>query len=153
MKRNELFDLYNKLQGLKYHSDKKMFSYALIKNIKMIESEISEVNGIIKPNDDFLQFEKERISICRLYSIKDENGEPILNGEEFQIENMEEFSQKLIPMKEQYKDTLVRRQEQIDKYNSKLDEEIVMELVKVGPEDLPDAISPNEIEDMYPILL
>lgn len=153
MKRSELFDLYNKLQGLRYHSDNKKFSYALIKNIKSIESDINELNQIIKPNEDFLQFEKERISVCRSHAIKDENGEPILNGDEFQIENMEQFNADLEPMKVKYQDVLSERQKQIEEYNSLLDEEIQEDLIKVGPDDLPDGITPNEIEDIYPILL
>lgn len=153
MKRSELFDLYNKLQGLRYHSDNKKFSYALIKNIKSIESDINELNEIIKPNEDFLQFEQERISVCKSHAIKDENGEPILNGDEFQIENMEQFNADLEPMKVKYQDVLSKRQKQIEEYNTLLDEEIQEDLIKIGPDDLPDGITPNEIEDIYPILL
>jgi len=153
MKRSELFDLYNKMQGLRYHSDNKKFSYALIKNIKNVESDINKLNEIIKPTQDFLEFEKERISICRLHAIKDENDEPILNGDEFQIENMDKFSLDLEPLKIKYRDVLTERQKQIEKYNSLLDEDINIELVKIGPDDLPDGITPNEIEDIYTILL
>lgn len=153
MKRSELFDLYNRLQGLRYHSDNKKFSYALIKNIKTIESEINRLNEIIKPTEDFLQFEQERIAICRSHAIKDENGEPILNGDEFQIEDMSKFNSDLEPMKMKYQDVLHKRQQQIEKYNSLLDEQVEVELIKIGPDDLPDSITPNEIEDIYPILL
>ncbi len=153
MKRSELFNLYNKLQGLRHHSDNKKFSYALIKNIKTIESDINKLNEIIKPDNDFIQFEQERIGICHSHAIKDENEEPILNGDEFQIENMEQFNLALEPIKIKYQDVLSNRQQQIEKYNSLLDNEINMELVKIGPDDLPDTITPNEIEDIYPILL
>lgn len=153
MKRSEIFELYNKLQGLRYHVNNKKFSYALIKNVKNIEVDINTLNEIIKPTEDFLQFEQERIAICRSHSIKDENGEPVLNNDEFQIENMENFNSDLIPIKEKYEKTLSKRQEQIEKYNSLLDEDNVVELIKIGPDDLPDGITPNEIEDIYPILL
>lgn len=153
MKRSEFFDLYNKLQGLRYHSDNKNFSYALIKNIKAIEQDINKLNEVIKPTEEFLQFEQERLAICQSHSIKDDNGDPLLNGDEFQIENIEKFNEDLIPLKTKYQDMLNYRQEQIEKYNSLLDQEIEMELVKIGPDDLPDTITPNEIEDIYPILL
>lgn len=153
MKRSELFELYNKMQGLRYHSDNKKFSYALIKNIKNIENEINILNEIIKPTQDFLEFEKERITICRSHAIKDENDEPILNGDEFQIEDMNKFNLDLEPLKIKYRDSLTKRQKQIEKYNSLLDENIEIEFVKIGPDDLPDNITPNEIEDIYPILL
>jgi len=153
MKRSELFDLYNKLQGLRYHSDNKKFSYALIKNIKSIEGDINKLNEIIKPNEDFLKFEQKRISVCQAHAIKDENGEPILNGDEFQIEDMEKFNADLEPMKAKYQSTLSERQKQIEEYNSLLDEEINVDLTLVGPDDLPDGITPNEIEDIYPILI
>jgi len=153
MKIYELFNLYNKLQGLRYHSDNKKFSYALIKNIKSIESEIKNLNEIIKPTENFLKFEQERLIVCQNHSIKDENSEPISNGDEYQIEDMNKFNIDLEPLKIKYQDTLAKRQKQIEKYNSLLNQEIEIDLIKIGPDDLPDAITPNEIEDIYPILL
>jgi hypothetical protein len=153
MIRSELFELYNKLQGLRQHSDKPKFSYAIIKNTKAIESEIKSLNEIINPTEGFLQFEEERLDMCKIHTTKDENGEPILNGDEYQIEDMVKFNEDLKPLKEKYNDTLIERQTQIESYNSKLGEEIVIDLVNIGPDDLPDAITPNEIEDIYSILL
>ncbi len=34
-----------------------------------------------------------------------------------------------------------------------LDDNIEIELSKVGPDDLPDNITSNELEDIYPMLL
>jgi len=153
MKRSELFNLYNKLQGLRYHTDNKKFSYAMIKNIKSIEIEIVKHNEIIKPDEEFLQFEQERLDICKSHTLKDENGVPILKGDEFQIENMDKFNLELVPIKEKYKTVLSHRQELIEKYNSLLDDDIEFDLVKVGPDDLPDSITPDELEDIYPMLL
>jgi hypothetical protein len=152
MKRSELFDLYNKLQGLKHLSGNKAFSYALIKNIKGIESEINKLNDIIKPTKNFLQFEEARIDVCKSHTIKDENDEPIQSGEEYQIDDMEAFNLALEPLKEKYKTELTERQQQIDEYNSMLDIEIEFDFIKIGPDELPDAITPNELEDIYLIL-
>lgn len=153
MKRGELFELYDKLQGLRSYSDNKKFSYALIKNIKLIEEEIKIQNDLIKPSKRFQDFEQERINICQSHAVRDENNKPILNGNEYQIKDMEIFNSALIPIKEKYNDILIERQAQIEKYNIMLDENINIDLVKVGVDDLPDGITPNELEDIYPILL
>ncbi len=100
MKRSELFNLYNKLQGLRSYNDNKRFSYALIKNIKIIQEEIEKLNEIIKPNDEFLKFEDERIQICNSHCVKDENGEPDLDGDEFKIIDKDKFDESLKPLKE-----------------------------------------------------
>lgn len=152
MKRSELFDFYNKMQGLRYHSDSKKFSYTLIKNIKAIEEDIKKLNEIIKPDDEFMKFEKERISICEKHALKDENGEPLKEGDEFKIGNMATFSEELKPIKEKYSGILLKRQEQINKYNSMLDDDVYLEILKIGPDDLPENITPNEIEDIYYML-
>ncbi len=153
MKRSELFNLYNKLQGLRSYNDNKRFSYALIKNIKIIQEEIEKLNEIIKPNDEFLKFEDERIQICNSHCVKDENGEPDLDGDEFKIIDKDKFDESLKPLKEKHNTTLNQRQQQIEKYNSMLDDNIEIELSKVGPDDLPDNITSNELEDIYPMLL
>lgn len=153
MKRKDAIDLYNKLQGVKYHSDSKIFSYALIKNIKIIEDEIMKLNEVIKPEDRFKDFEQERIGICQKHCLKDENGNPIVHSDEYQIEDMNKFNEDLIPIKEKYIDVLQHRQSQINTYNFMLDEDVKLDFVKVGPNDLPESITPNEIEDIYPILL
>lgn len=153
MKRKDAIELYNKLQGVRYHSDNVKFSYALIKNIKEIEAEIAKLNETIKPAEEFKQFEQDRIAICQLHCIKDENGNPIVHNEEFQIADMDKFNQDLIPIKEKYSDILRHRQQQIETYNAMLDEDVDFQFAKVGPDDLPSEITPNEIEDIYPILL
>lgn len=153
MKRKDAIELFNKLQGVRYHSDNVKFSYALIKNIKEIENEISKLNEAIKPSEEFKQFEQDRIAVCQLHCLKDENGNPIVHNEEFQIADMDKFNQDLIPIKERYGDILRHRQQQIETYNAMLDEDIDFQFTKVGPDDLPSEITPNEIEDIYPILL
>lgn len=152
MKRSQFFNLYNKLQGVKYHTDSVKFSYALIKNIKTIELEIQKLNESIIPSDDFLKFEQERIQVCQDHTQKDENGDPIVIDNEFQIENQEEFNIALLPIKEKYGRILQLRQNQIDAYNRMLDEKIEMDLILVGVDELPKEMTPNELEDIYPIL-
>ena len=152
MTRAQFFDLYNKLQGVRYHTDNTKFSYFLIKNIKLIESEIVKLNEIIKPPEDFLAFEKERLLVCKNFAKKDENDQPIINNDEFLIENFEEFNKNLEPVKKKFEQVLMQRQSQIDIYNNMLDEELELELVHVGPDDLPSGITSNELEDIYPIL-
>lgn len=153
MRRKDAIDLYNKLQGVRYHSDNKNFSYALIKNIKEIENEIIKLNEAIKPAEEFKQFENDRIAVCQLHCVKDENGNPIVHNDEFQIADMDKFNADLQPIKEKYQGVLQFRQHQIETYNSMLDEDIEFNFTKIGPDDLPDGITPNEIEDIYPILL
>jgi hypothetical protein len=152
MTRREIFNLYNNIQKVRYHNDNSKFNYSIIKNIKLIEEQIRIVDNVIKPTQEFIEFERIRIPICEEHAKKDENGRPILINDDYQFEDELKFIEAIKPLQEKYQSALDHRQTQINDYNRLLDEEITINLLKIGKDELPEKITQAELESIFPIL-
>lgn len=123
-------------------------SYAIGRNIGLIEKELKVIQKVISPRSQYREFMEEYKQLCRSYAVKDENGKPIIkelpNGsEELDIDpdTREEFDGKLEELKEKYKDAI---DDQVER-EKVLEEEL--------PEDFYYNIKMRHVPDDHPALV
>ncbi len=129
------------------------FSYAVAKNIVLIKREVDVLSEAIKPDKEFMEYEKERLELCRVRARKAGDGEPLLKGNAFDIEDMEAFNKEFGVLREKYKEAIEHREEQVSGYNKMLEEEVEVKFHKIREEDFPEKISPSELMVMMPLLI
>lgn len=143
-------DLYSYIQALIDVGDLKgvKFAYSVIKNKKKIEEEIILLEEVIKPNVLFEEYEKKRVSLCEVYSEKDENGKPVIIMDKYKLTDLNKFNDELNILKNEYKEVVDERTRQINEYNKLLDEDIIIDFIKIDFNELPDNITPKQLENI-----
>jgi len=151
MKRKELFGIYELLKGKNVMGGNFpiKFSYALVKNKKMIEKEIKEVTELqpkLTP-----EFEQKRHSILDKYAKKDENGRIIWADELSKLpvyENKEDMTKDLEALEVEFKDIIDTFKIKEKEYIDFVEEEIVIDFRMISINDCPDYIEPTILEKL-----
>lgn len=143
-------DLYNYFQALNNVGDLKgvKFAYTIIKNKKVIEEEIKDLEEVVKANSEFEKYEQERIQLCELHSEKDEEGKALIEDQKYKIIDQTKFDGELETLKGNYQESITERFKQIDEYNKMLDEEVEMTIKKLNFDDLPENITTDQLESL-----
>ena len=81
--KRELITIWNTLENFSKQKVTRNFSYGIIRNKKIIKDEIEALEEAQTPSKEFQEYEKARIIICHKYVDRNDNGEPILNGDQF----------------------------------------------------------------------
>ena len=138
------FDLF-KIKGNIY------YSFAIAKNIKVLEQIIDPIQTAISPHDDFKKYEELRKNICEKNCKRDINGEVLShNGTYiFDDEILKIVNEQIEQLKEEYKTALIDRENQVNEYNIFLKEESTIQLCCIQFDHFPETVSPEEI---YPLV-
>ena len=155
MKNYELFEVaqrignvlpsLEKIKGAKFH-------YALLKNIDLLQKEITLLQTKAKPSDKFTEYEKLRVSLCEEHSTKNEKGEPnkrdLGSGQfEYDIDTeAQTWKDAIEKLKTDNKDVITERDEQIKDYNAMLDVESVIEFHLLKLEDIPNDVDGEQMQ-------
>lgn len=147
MKRREL---YTHLQSLETVKDLKgvKFAYSIIKNKKKIEEEIKLFEEVIKPSPSYEEYERKRIVLCEVHAEKDEEGRPVIVGDKYKLVDVDIFNIELEKLKGGYRDVIEDRISQINEYNKILEEDVIIDVIKINFSDLPTDITPNQLESI-----
>ncbi len=162
MKRQDVLKLKEGLTAvgsLKGKSENRVkFVYAVAKNQSKVDSEIDALKAAIEPTEKFKEFEEKRIKINEKYCRRDENDKPIEEKSKdgvpvytFDDAEKKKRDKDVESLFEESKSVLDERQEQVDKYNEMLKEDIDLELHKVKIDFVPDDITAAQmglIQDM-----
>ena len=148
VKKNDIIDLWSATEGLlKEENSPAKFRYFIIKNRKIIGSEIDALTALVTPDPEYQEYETKRISLATELSDKDAQGKPKIDGKNFVIEtHKEKFAESMASLKESYKDQIAVFQSKIDKYNSELDVEIDFDGYKIKIDEVPDYVTTPVIE-------
>ncbi len=143
-------DLYTHLQSLETVKDLKgvKFAYSILKNKKKIEEEIKLFEEVIKPTSAYEEYERKRIVLCEIHSEKDTEGRPVILGDKYKLVDIDLFNTELEKLKGGYQDIIEERIEQINEYNKILDEELILDVIKINFIDLPLDITPKQLESI-----
>lgn len=108
----------------------KKFSYALTKTIKSFNSPLREINEFRKG-----EYEKARLALCIEYSMKDANNHPMMQNNNFMIEDakQEEFTEKMNEISAKYPEDAVF-----------METHVPVEVHELKEEDLPDTINAEQ---------
>jgi glyoxylate utilization-related uncharacterized protein len=129
-------------------------AYAILKNKKLIEAEIKNVEETQKAlkYPDLTEFHSKRIELCNEFADKDEEGKPKLEEERgaslfvFSPENRVKFNEKLIVLMEEHKDVLDEHRTVDLDFTTFLKEEVEVSVHEIKLNDLPNGISAAQIE-------
>jgi hypothetical protein len=143
-------DLFRLKEGLNDVSNLKgvKFAYAVLKNKKIVEDEIALLQKSVEMSVEFQEYEKSRITLCEQFADKDSEGKPIINNNQYQIENKVEFNEVVEKLKKDNIKCIEERVKQLNDYDILLQEEndIEEKLSKVKEEYLPSDITANQLQ-------
>jgi vacuolar-type H+-ATPase subunit I/STV1 len=128
------------------------FAYAVLKNRKKIEVQVEEdkpiFEEILKPSEGFKEYEQKRIELCVLHSEKDDNGDPITNDNRYKIIDTVKFNEELTELSTEYKVSIDDRQNQMNEYNTLMEENIEINFQKIDFDTLPEDISESQLRSI-----
>lgn len=161
MKNKDLFDLQIVLDEIvkTNYKAKVSFSFAIIKNKKAIELRVEELKEAIKPSEDFMEYDKERIELLKEHS-QDEKGniktKDIGNGNiEYLIQpsKADSFKKEIDVLKEKHKVALEERDIKEKEIEEFLEKEVEdLDIKKIAPELIPDEFKTTHLERIFILL-
>lgn len=154
MKKKDLFTLETALNSVKGRSANIKFSYAVVKNSKLIAGEIEAIREVAKPGPEFEEYNRQRLALLAEHAHKDENGNPLLNeqGTAYKYVDEAAVNEALKAFNEENAAVLEQNKQKETEVNALLDEEIELDFHKVGIEHFPNEISPVELESLMVML-
>lgn len=140
-----LNEVFNRFGDMKYGVK---FSYFLAKNRIAIKSEVEALDEARKPDQDFLDFELERVKLAQEYSDKDSAGKPMIQNNSFVIvQKADAFEKEMSKLKKKFKTAIEQREEQVKEFEKIVDEDFTLSNpFKISFSDLPQSIEPSVIE-------
>jgi hypothetical protein len=152
--REKLIQVVGVLTGLSNEKTTAKGAYAILKNKKLIESEVKNIEEVQKnlKYPDLSVFHTKRIEIASEWATKDEDGKPKTENKEganifvFSSENRVKFNEKLMELVQEHKELLDEHQVVDVDFSNFLKEEIEVSVHEVKVSDLPNGISAAQIE-------
>ena len=137
-------DLFKILQGIDSVGELRgvKFAYAMAKNKRTITAELEDLQKALKESEQYTDYEKKRIELCKKHCIKDDDGNLVMQNNEFQIADKEQFDTEITELKAGYEEAIALRGEQVKEYSELLDKPVNgVAFHKLSLSDLPENIS------------
>jgi len=139
MKKYELLRINELLmKSINYKSHE--FGYGVFKNKQIVENALTEVDFMNDIDPEYVEYENKRIDLCKRLSKKHPNGMEMIVDGRFQIEDDVAFKTGMEELRSQYQPFVQKRDEQIRRFNTIMQQDIELEFVKVEKKDLPKEI-------------
>ena len=157
IKRQDAIDLYALLKKDYSNVNNTKFAYGIAKNIKALKDEVEILKQMNKVPEDFLKYEAKRHDLCIRMCNKDEDGKCLkkrnhLGMEVYDIEDPEEFDNKIQELQEEYKDAIQEKaQKEIDVVNF-LKEKVDLPLYPISIESFPEDLNSETMIILEPII-
>ena len=151
MKNSELIELFVALQKVEKLPGAK-FAYAVAKNNALLKTEINSINAAVSPTEEYTKYDKERVELAKKYSKKDNNGEPVVKDNAFDIEDTASFEKDLKELQEKHKEAIDSRENQIKEFEKLLEEKNDVELFKIPYTDVPEQITGEQLKGIFAII-
>lgn len=125
----------------------KSFAYAVFKNKSLVEQELKVFEELRKePHPDYQNYENERMIVCINYSKKDDNGNPVINNNQYIIEDWTGFSGDMKEITDKYKEVVEDMENTQKEYNIFMEKEATLNFIKVKYEDIPNDVDANLLQ-------
>lgn len=147
MKRKTILKLWNTLTSMENVKHDVRFSYFIAKNKVSLKDEVSTLESIKTPSEEFLEYESLRISCAEKLADKDIAGNPkISNGQYIISENKDEFEKQMESLKKKFDSVIDTRKKQLEEYTKMLDEDVEVNLSKIKVDHLLKEVEPVVLE-------
>lgn len=125
----------------------KSFAYAVFKNKSLVEQELKVFEELRKePHPDYQNYENERMIVCINYSKKDDNGNPVINNNQYIIEDWTGFNGDMKEITDKYKEVVEDMENTQKEYNIFMEKEATLNFIKVKYEDIPNDVDANLLQ-------
>ena len=146
MKRSEIIALYNALSNPEFGKLKgTKFNYAMSKNTRLLKNEVQSIQEA--EDKEFGEFENERIELVKECAKKDEKGNPVIENNQYQIENVEDFQTKFEALQEKHE--YKAKREAFDKFMA---EEVEVDLHTILLDNLPEEITKAQSDSIFDLI-
>ena len=148
MKNKDILDLSSALESITTEGCNAKFKYAIAMNKKIIESTVAILRDTLKPSDEYIRLENERLTICNRYCERDENSNPVMSNGSFVMksETKEQSDKEIGDFMEKNKNSYDNEIAKSQDITSLLDEETTIDLYKININFVPDAIKQSEMD-------
>lgn len=159
----EIEKLWYTLQMLK--SDKvkykQAFLYFLLKNTKILDSEISIITEIKKnsvPPKEYLEYENKKNELIEIYSKKDQDGKPVNYNIDGRLvydmgENVGRFNESINSLRETYNEAIKTVEGMNRSLTDFMNTEVDVNLVKIDSSDVPQEMMFEYFEVLEPLII
>jgi len=131
------------------------FKYAIAKNNKIIEQEVTLLNEMQKPSAAVQGFEQKRQMLCMENCIKKEDGSPDIKDNQFQIEpeKKEEFDAKMKELYDSNKEILDAEQAQHKAFYDILSEEVDIPFYTISVDNVSGDLTQQQVNILTDFIL
>jgi hypothetical protein len=123
------------------------FGYASLRTKKYLKGIVECFQELQAPFPELLEFDKKRVAICEELSEKDENGKPVLEDNNFKIQEgkLDELNEKVEAVREEYKEWFDKAEDRKKEIEEFLQEETEVEVHQVSIDDFPAELSAKDM--------
>jgi hypothetical protein len=132
MKNNDLLRFLEGTKDIEVTDVK--FNLVFLANKKLAQERVDEIREAAKPTKAFQDFEKERLEALKEMANKDEEGNPKMKGNQYDIEgNEKKWEKKYKELESKHKEAIDERNKQVEEANKVAEEECDIEFKKTKP--------------------
>lgn len=154
--KNDVIRLHDSLKKLNYKGTK--FNYFLLKNIKILDSEVEIYKKLISPKEEQIRgFLIAKDQIIGEYVQKHENGDRVIDQYledgnvlyKIQEDKIEEFNSKMQDLQTEFKDQLESYHKDLESLEKEFEEKIDLDVYSIKFDDLPEEMSKEDLEKIF----
>ncbi len=102
----EVVDLFGALVDIQDIPANPKFAYAVAKNIEALRPSVLLVVNEFNPSVEYADYEQKRVALCVVYSKRTADGQMVMNGDSFVIDDLAEFKEAVVALRTKYKDAI-----------------------------------------------
>jgi hypothetical protein len=145
--KRDLMRLNNAISAIEGRKFSVVFSYFLAKNKIQLKDEISILDQLKMPSDEFKEYDGERAKLALKYADRNPDGSPKIDNQEFLITiKAGPFQEAIAKLKEDYEEVIQERNQQLKDFEEILEEDAEYDGATIAYKDIPDVIEPVVIE-------
>jgi len=129
-------------------------SYAIAKNIRLIEQHFATFKDIAKPTDDYMEFENARVKLNVEYAQKDGRKQPRIIDNKYIIdpEKQEQFDVAVNTLREEFKNVIATYEQKQRDIEKMLDDECEVDLYPIKLSWISADFKPGDLEILMDLI-
>jgi hypothetical protein len=155
LKKREILGIYGAMTQIGNQKADVNFAYAIAKNKKTLEPEVTALQEAGKPSEEYIAYENERMKIATKYAQKDEKGNPVMKGNGLFIEpaNVAGFDKESEKLNDKHKKVIAEQEKRNKDVETLLNTEMTVELYPIKFDSVPKEITPLVVEILLPLIV
>lgn len=97
---------------------------SLVGTINILQPEVNALENTLKPSEEYVKFDTERVELAKECAKKDEQGKEVIVDNKYQIKDEEVFNKRLEVLKMKYKKVCKSREKQLKNFNKLLKKKV-----------------------------